>query len=249
MTLPVRYATSEADRIHLLAEASKAAYARARCFVVGDPAAGRRCRSSALLSDEWVPPAPAPDISMDPRGRSPKLIEETAHKDTVYALHRRPRPQRDLVHRFAVRRNSAAASWRPKAACCCTVAARASVLCAGHPNAIAPGKRPMHTIIPGMLLKAGRAVMPFGVMGGHFQAMGHAHIRVADRRSRARPAGGDRGAAQLSPMRACCRLERTIWRGRSRDDLTHRAATSITRPPKSRWAARRRCGSTTKRAC
>jgi gamma-glutamyltranspeptidase/glutathione hydrolase len=45
-----------------------------------------------------------------------------------------------------------------------------------HPNCIAPRKRPMHTLVPAMVLKGGLPYMAFGVMGAHFQPMGHVYM-------------------------------------------------------------------------
>lgn len=92
----------------------------------------------------------------------------------------------------------------------------------GHPNTIAPGKRPMHTIIPGMVVEGGRVCLTFGVMGGQYQAMGH-----ADFLSKLFDYGLDLQSAmdlpRLFPLPGTTRVEmETLLRARVTDELTRR---------------------------
>ncbi len=52
----------------------------------------------------------------------------------------------------------------------------------GHPNIVAGGKLPFHTIIPAFVTRAGQPVMSFGVMGADMQPQGHVQmlVRLAD---------------------------------------------------------------------
>jgi gamma-glutamyltranspeptidase/glutathione hydrolase len=52
------------------------------------------------------------------------------------------------------------------------------VLEPNHPNVFGPNKRPMHTIIPGLAMKNGKVAYSLGVMGAHFQPMGHVQLML-----------------------------------------------------------------------
>ena len=95
----------------------------------------------------------------------------------------------------------------------------------GHPNALAPRKRPLHTIIPGFMQKAATTRIGFGIMGGFNQAQAHAQFvaNIVDygmdiqqaleagrftkgdvhrRRRQHRSAGAGSGAGRSSPRSA-----------------------------------------------
>jgi gamma-glutamyltranspeptidase/glutathione hydrolase len=46
------------------------------------------------------------------------------------------------------------------------------------PNLIAPAKRPFHTLLPGFVMKGGRPLTAFGLMGGAQQAQGHVQVLI-----------------------------------------------------------------------
>jgi gamma-glutamyltranspeptidase/glutathione hydrolase len=161
----------EADRVHLLAEASKAAY-RERDALIGDP--DHVAMDIARVLGVKHAAAVRAQITLD-RARHGAQWDAAEHVDTTYVT------VVDRDHTAVSFINSlfqAFGSGIHVPGCGVMLHNRGFGFRTepGHPNSIAPGKRPMHTIIPGLLMRDGRAVMPFGVMGGHYQATGHAQL-------------------------------------------------------------------------
>ena len=163
--------TSEADRIHILAEATKAAYS-ARDAYFCDPVS-HPLDVDTFLSDGYAAGVRS-CLEMDRASPQP-VWDEPEHKDTVYlAVVDRDGNAISFINSLFAEFGSGLMALKTGI----LFHSRGSIFRVreGHPNAIGPRKRPLHTIIPGMLVKDGRAVMPFGVMGGHYQATGHAHL-------------------------------------------------------------------------
>jgi gamma-glutamyltranspeptidase/glutathione hydrolase len=98
---------------------------------------------------------------------------------------------------------------------------------AGHPDRIAPGKRPMHTLVPAMVMKNGRPWLSFGVMGGDMQPQGHVQVlaNIIDFGMNVQEAGE---APRFRHMAGGVALESAISRD-ARDGLTARGHQVIER--------------------
>jgi gamma-glutamyltranspeptidase/glutathione hydrolase len=160
-----------ADRIHLLAEATKSAY-HARDALIGDP---RQVTVPVerLLSEARAAAVRAA-IRLDQAAEAP-FWDEAEHKDTIY-LCVVDRDGNAISFINSLFDEFGSGIMAPESGVMLHSRGKMFRIEPGHPNAIAPGKRPLHTIIPAMLMRGGQAVMPFGVMGGNYQAVGHAHV-------------------------------------------------------------------------
>ena len=157
------------QRAHLEAEAAKLAYDARDRFI-----ADKTARLDHMLSPQTAETLAA---LIDPKRAMPKArpLTEAVHKDTIYiTVVDRDRMAVSLIFsifwgfgaglasaRFGINFQNRGAGF---------------TLDEGHPNEAGGGKRPMHTIIPGMLKRADRVEMPFGVMGGAYQPCGHARF-------------------------------------------------------------------------
>jgi gamma-glutamyltranspeptidase/glutathione hydrolase len=162
----------DVDNLHVEIEATRLAYA-ARDAFVGDPGL-TEVPDDYLLSDRLADELAA-KIDLSHAIENLPSFAGAEHTDTVYiAVVDEERNAVSFINSLFNTYGSGLIS--PKSGVLFHNRGQSFVLNAGHPNRIGPGKRPMHTIIPGMAAEKGRVFMSFGVMGGHYQAMGHAHL-------------------------------------------------------------------------
>lgn len=162
---------SQADRIHLMAEAAKHAYRRRNMYVADQSQAD--VPVDRLLSTQEAESIRA-EIALNRAGPWTEA-DYLEHRDTTYlCVVDKDRNAISFINSLFAAFGSGILA--PKSGVMLQNRGQGFRLLEGHPNCIAPRKRPMHTIIPGMLTKNGKAVMPFGVMGGHYQPTGHSTL-------------------------------------------------------------------------
>jgi gamma-glutamyltranspeptidase/glutathione hydrolase len=167
-----------AERLHMEVEAGRLAYS-VRDAVLCDP-------DHAATPLEWLlSDALADQLHArinDARRIDPlPVVDMPSHDDTVYiAVVDKDRNVASFINSIFTPYGSGIVS--PRTGVLLNNRGQGFTLQAGHPNSVGPSKRPMHTIIPGLVTRDNRVTMCFGVMGGQYQALGQAYFlsRVFD---------------------------------------------------------------------
>lgn len=160
-----------AQRAHIEAEAAKLAY-DTRNRLIADP--DHTHRLAHMLSADTAAKLAG---LIDPKRAMPADLPgaEAVHKDTIYiTVVDKDRMCVSLIYSVFHSFGSGIAS--DKFGVLFQNRGAGFTLEEGHINEAKGGKRPMHTIIPAMLMKDGKPHMPFGVMGGQYQPNGHARF-------------------------------------------------------------------------
>jgi gamma-glutamyltranspeptidase/glutathione hydrolase len=158
------------DRFHLVLEAARLGFA-VRDTHIAD-AAHMRTPVADLL-DKGFAKKLAAKIDLKKRAMLPKA--PTPGSDTVYlSVVDRDRMAVSFIN--TLYSHFGAGICTEKTGILLTNRGACFTLEPGHPNVFGPNKRPMHTIIPALAMKNGRCDMSFGVMGAHYQPMGHVQI-------------------------------------------------------------------------
>jgi gamma-glutamyltranspeptidase/glutathione hydrolase len=161
-----------AKRVHLEAEAARLAYG-ARDHFIGDPDA-TELRIARMLSDSTADQLAAL-INMNHATPSIDKRAEAVHRDTVYiCVVDEDRTAVSLIYSLFWPFGSGLAS--EKFGIAFQNRGAGFNLIEGHLNELKGGRRPLHTLIPGFMKKKDESITPFGVMGGPYQAAGHAHL-------------------------------------------------------------------------
>ena len=158
------------ERFHLVLEAARLAYA-VRDTHLAD-ADHMRTPVSALIDKGFGKKLAA---LIDPNKRSDLPAHPSPASDTVYlTVVDKDRMAVSLINTLFSYFGSGIAT--EKSGILLTDRGACFTMEEGHPNVFAPGKRPMHTIIPALGVRNGRCELSFGVMGAHYQPMGHVQI-------------------------------------------------------------------------
>jgi gamma-glutamyltranspeptidase/glutathione hydrolase len=164
-------AMTEVDRVHVLAEAAKIAY-HMRDTYVADPDV-EHVPVDWLLSDSQIKTFASMIDMTKAQHYGPSDFPTHAH--TIYlAAVDKDGTAISLINSIFDDFGSGIST--PKYGVLFQSRGRAFRIDEGHPNRIMGGKRPLHTIIPGMITKGQDLIGPFGVMGGQYQAAGHAML-------------------------------------------------------------------------